>query len=76
MLRSRDASVSFPPEVVVVEGGGKSRCNTSAAGEGGLEDCGSVFDAHELSASMMVDKSADKGGPGEMLLSTGAGSWC
>lgn len=67
--------MAFPPwlpEVITVEGSGvRSDLNK---GEGVLEDCVSVLDAHELSASMIVDKSADNRGQGEMLLSTGAKS--
>lgn len=67
--------MAFPPclsEATTVEdSGGRSDLNK---GEGELEECVSVLDAHELSASMIVDKSADNRGQGEMLLSTGANS--
>lgn len=56
--------MAFPPGWSVEGSGGRSDLNK---GEGELEEC-----AHELSASMIVDKSADNGGQGEMLLSTGA----
>ena len=75
MLKSSDASVTLPsclPEATTAEGSGdRSDLNK---GEGELEECVSVLDAHELSASMIVDKSADNRGQGEMLLSTGANS--
>ncbi len=73
MLRSSEASAALTlwrSEATTVKGNG---CPSDFnKGEGVVEDCVSVLDAHELSASIMVDKSADNGGQGEMLLSVGA----
>jgi hypothetical protein len=75
VLRSSEASAALAPrwsEATTAEGNG--RPSDDNKGEGVVEDCVSVLDAHELSASIMVDKSADNGGQGDMLLSVGANS--